>query len=147
MIIKELIDGVHLTRLKIIELESGNVLKGLKNNEKNYHGFGEAYFSKIKFKNIKGWSLHKSMTLNLLVPEGRIRFVMFDDRLNSKSKGFFNDITLSEQFYFRLTVPPYIWVAFQGLNKKCNILLNIANIIHDPNEVEKKKLEEIAYDW
>ena len=36
-----------------------------------------------------------------------------------------------------------IWVGFKGLSKNGSLLLNIANIGHDPLEVEKKTLKKL----
>ena len=41
--------------------------------------FGEVYFSSIKPKSVKAWKLHKKMTLNIVVPVGKVRFALFDD--------------------------------------------------------------------
>ena len=72
-----LLEGVNITPLKIIENEKGNILRGLRSDEDLYNGFGEAYFSKIKYNTIKGWKLHKEMTMNLIVPIGKVKFVFF----------------------------------------------------------------------
>jgi len=65
--------------LKIIENENGPILHALKSSEQEFCGFGEAYFSEIKKGCIKGWKKHLSMTLNITVPIGKIKFVIFDD--------------------------------------------------------------------
>ena len=49
--------------------------------------------------------------------------------------------------YARLTVQPGIWCGFQGLHTPKSLLLNIANIPHDPNEVEHLALTDINYVW
>jgi len=46
-----------------------------------------------------------------------------------------------------LTVPPMVWLGFQGLYSGGSILLNLANIIHDPLEVDKKTIEQIDFNW
>jgi len=141
------IKGVELTKLKIIEHPMGDVFHGLKKSDDGYKGFGEAYFSTIKHKVIKPWKKHVKMTLNLIVPIGEIRFVMHDNRENSETNGQFFEVTLSLKNYCRLTVPPNIWVSFQGIGTTDNLLLNIANLEHDPNEIVRGELDLFAYDW
>ena len=85
-----LIDGVILTDLKIILGENGGVMHALKATESSYSGFGEAYFSSVVTGKIKGWKQHLKMTLNLVVPVGAIRFVIYDDRDASKTFQTFN---------------------------------------------------------
>ena len=141
------ISDLILTPLRDIDVPGGNVLHGLKASEKSFQGFGEAYFSKIEFKKIKAWKLHKKMTLNLIVPLGSVRFVFFDDRRESFSYQKFDEITISKDNFIRLTVPPKLWFGFQGLDKNINLVLNIANIEHDVEEVQRKNINEINYNW
>ncbi len=141
------IDGVILTPLKKIEHPSGDIFHGMKESDVGYMGFGEAYFSTIRQNDIKGWNYHKEMTLNLIVPIGDVTFVIYDNRVKSRSKGAFFKVELSPSNYKRLTVPPRLWVAFKGGDADTNFILNVANIVHDPNEVEKLHLNKIPYNF
>ena len=139
--------GVLLSQQKIIDTVGGNVLHGMKNSDCGYDGFGESYFSTINAGSIKGWKRHRQMTLNLIVPIGEIRFVIYDDRQGSETFGQFEDIILSRKNYFRLTIAPMLWLGFQGTGKSGGMLLNIASIPHDPYEVDRKEIDEIAFEW
>tara|TARA_B100000767_G_scaffold251159_1_gene253943 strand:+ start:804 stop:1235 length:432 start_codon:yes stop_codon:yes gene_type:complete len=142
-----MIDGVLFTPLSIIEAQGGDVLHAMKSVDPGFSGFGEVYFSSIKPGSIKGWKLHSEMVLNIVVPVGVIRFVIFDNRKDSKTKGRFNDYVLSRKNYGRLTIPPGLWVGFQGRGAEESFLLNIANIPHNPSESMLKELDEINFDW
>ena len=137
-----MIDGVLITHLDVIDTPGGNVMHAMKHTSSGYAGFGEAYFSKIDKGAIKAWKRHKEMTLNLVVPLGAIRFVLYDDREVLKKQ--FQEVIISRDNYFRLTVPPMIWMGFKGLDSS-SILLNIANIEHNPNEVDKKHIKQIKF--
>jgi len=141
------IDGVTITPLKHISVPDGDVFHVMKNSDQGYNGFGEAYFSTIKSGSIKAWKRHNEMTLNIVVPIGRIRFVIYDDRDYSITCGMFYEVTLSRENYYRLTVPPLVWLGFQCVGNKTAILLNVANIPHNPEEAKKKEIEEIIFDW
>jgi len=141
-----MIEGVKVTPLKIIETDGGNVMHAMKNSDPGFTGYGEAYFSIIEPGKIKAWKKHKKMTLNLVVPVGEIQFVIYDDR-NSEEEGDFQNIVLSRTNYCRLTVPPGVWMGFMGLSETNAILLNIADIPHDPNEVDRKNIDDIRYEW
>src|SRR3990167_5184647 len=111
-----LMEGVLLTPLAVIPTPGGDVLHGMKKTDPGFIEFGEAYFSTIHYQEIKAWKKHLRMTLNLIVPQGEVRFVLHDDREYSSSFGKTIAISLSrEHNYQRLTVPPDIWMAFQGL--------------------------------
>ena len=100
-----MIDGVITTQLKIVNVAGGNVLHAMKESDQGYKGFGEVYFSMVENSAIKGWKCHKEMTLNLIVPIGIVRIVMFDDRNYSSTNGMYQEIVLSRKNYKRLTVP------------------------------------------
>ena len=141
------IEGVILTPLNKIHHPNGDILHGMKKSDVGFSDFGEAYFSTIKTGAIKGWNKHKRMTLNLIVPVGGVTFVIYDDREGSRSNGSFFTVGLSSSNYQRLTVPPGLWMAFKGNNSKTNLILNIADIEHDPEEIERLDVDQIDYNW
>ena len=143
-----MIEGIIITPLNVIETIGGNVLHGMKSTDIGYSGFGEVYFSKVKSGAVKGWKRHRQMILNLIVPVGSIRIVIFDDRKNSQSRNQLQQVFLSRsKNYRRLTVPPMVWLGFQGLDRKESLILNVASIKHSPEEVDRKELDAIKFDW
>lgn len=139
---------VKLSDLKIIESPKGSVFHALKKSDSTYKSFGEAYLSSVDFQQIKGWKKHNEMTLNLIVISGQIRFVIYDEKaIAEKAFREFRLSRKSSEQYKRLTVPPGLWMAFQGLEKDENLLLNIADIEHDPKESINKEISEIKYEW
>ena len=141
------IEGLILTPLNRIHNPNGDILHGLKRSEAEFTSFGEAYFSMINNGSIKGWNKHKVMTLNLIVAIGEVSLVVYDDREKSNTNGSFYTIELSQLNYKRLTVPPGLWLAFKGKGSQSNLILNIASIEHDSEEIERKPLEQINYNW
>jgi len=141
------IEGIIITPLSIMDTDGGDVLHAMKSTDLGYSGFGEAYFSIVKPGAIKGWKRHRLMISNLIVPVGTVRFVIYDDRIDSESIGLFQEVIMSIDNYSRLTVPPMVWLGFQGVNSEDSILLNISNIPHDPNEMDKKDLNNIDFNW
>lgn len=134
-------DGITLTPLKQISNPKGDLFHGMKKSDQGFDGFGEAYFSTINKNDIKGWKKHTHMTLNLVVPIGAVEFVVY----NEDTKDFFN-VKLSKNNYQRLTIKPKLWIAFRGIGEY-NMLLNLANIEHNPSEVVNVEWNEINYEW
>jgi len=134
-------DGVILTPLKQIHNPKGDIFHAMKKSDDGFYGFGEAYFSTVHKDDIKGWKKHTKMTLNLIVPVGKIEFVVYDET----SKEFLS-VQLSQENYQRLTVKPNLWMAFRGLEEN-SMLLNLASIEHDLRESVNIDLEEITYEW
>lgn len=137
---------ISITKLLKLDQPEGSVMHGLKKSDKSFSGFGEAYFSTVKFNKIKGWKLHKKMTLNLVVPHGEIRIIAHKASDNDDVVSPLVDIVLGKNNYSRITIPPGNWVAFKGIGKKSNILMNIADIEHDPKETINKDINFFKVD-
>ena len=144
-----MIDGVILTPLRQIFDERGKVMHMLREDSPGFTRFGEIYFSCTNPGAIKAWHRHKKMTLNYAVLYGVIKFVLFDDRPGSKTRGLVEELFLSPENYCLVTVPPLIWNGFKGLGQKAAIVANCSDLPHDPDEIERKPPfdESIPYDW
>lgn len=136
-----------LTPLARIATPKGDVLHALKASEESFIGFGEAYFSEVLPGAIKGWKCHRRMTLNLCVPVGKVAFIVHDNRPGSPEQGQFQRFELGAERHARLTVPPGLWLAFQGMAEETSLVLNIADIPHDPAEADTLPLESLPYPW
>jgi len=132
--------GVIATKEREIYHQKGNIFHILKKSSNGFAGFGEAYFTTINRGEIKGWKKHREMVLNLAVPVGEVKFVI------TNGGGEFEEYILSPKNYYRLTIPPKLWVAFQGLGE-FNLIINIANIEHNPDEAINRDLKEFEYGW
>jgi dTDP-4-dehydrorhamnose 3,5-epimerase len=84
------------------------------------------------------------MTMNLIVPFGQVKFVFCNVQSQSE---VFRIEEIGDHNYARLTVPPGIWFGFQGLKVNASLVLNIADIPHDPCEVRRLSEPEINYNW
>jgi dTDP-4-dehydrorhamnose 3,5-epimerase len=136
------LDDILITPLARITTAGGDVLHAMKRDDASYTGFGEAYFSWVAEGAVKAWKCHTQMTMNVVVPVGQVRFVFHLD-----GSDVFRVEEIGVDRYARLTVPPGIWFGFQGLAEPQSLVLNIANIPHDPNEVERLALSDIKYGW
>ena len=134
-------DGAILTPLKKIYNQEGDIFHAMKKNDNGFDGFGEAYFSTINKGSVKGWKKHTKMTLNIIVPIGTIKFAVYNE-----INGEFFSVVLSIENYQRLTIKSGYWLAFKGIDEN-NILLNLASIEHDPEEVISVDLNKISYEW
>ena len=144
-----MIDGVIIKPLGIIPDERGMILKMLRSDDKDYKGFGEMYFSTIYPGVVKGWHIHKKMTLNYAVIHGMIKLVLYDDRPNSPTKGELQEIYLGRENYKLVTIPPMVWNGFKGVGTVTAIVANCATVPHDPEEIERLDPfdKSIPYDW
>lgn len=144
-----MIDGVTITPLRQISDERGKVMHMLRNDSDIFVSFGEIYFSCIYPGSVKAWHIHKKMTLNYAVPFGNIKFVLYDDRKNSPTKGEVMEMFLGTDNYCLVTVPRMVWNGFKGLGNEMAIVANCASIPHDPKEIERLDPADpsIPYSW
>ena len=144
-----MIDGVVINPLRQIADERGKVMHMLRSDAPHFAGFGEIYFSTVHPGAIKGWHIHTKMVLNYAVPFGNIKFVLYDDRAASPTRGEVQEIFLGPDNYSLVTVPPMIWNGFKGVGIETAIVANCASIPHDPEEIDRKDPFDpaIPYDW
>lgn len=138
---KVTVDNIVVTPLKRISTLGGDILHVMKESSSGYSRFGEAYFSQIKYLSVKAWKRHHKMTSNLVVPVGEVRFVFIDD-LNSC-----REERIGDNNYVRLTIPPGIWFGFQGVSEKTSWILNVADIEHSPDEVQRESQNSFNFNW
>jgi len=144
-----MIKDVKITQLKIISDNRGRVMHMLRKDSPIFKSFGEIYFSTIYKDSIKAWHLHKNSTLNYACIKGKVKLVLFDERKNSPTNGQYQELILSTENYFLVTIPPNIWNGFKGLDKSESIIANCLNLPHDENEMVRKDPvdKNFKYSW
>lgn len=144
-----MIDGVVITPLRQILDERGKIMHMIRVDDPVFQKFGEIYFSCVYPGAIKGWHIHKIMTLNYAVPVGHIKFVLYDERSDSPTRGELMEWFIGTDNYCLVTVPPLVWNGFKGIGTEMALIANCATIPHDPGEIERRDPFDpsIPYDW
>lgn len=145
-----MIEGVKITSRRIIRDERGKIMHIMKSSDDQFNTFGEVYCSTVYPGIVKGWHLHKKMTLNYVVLKGNIKFVLYDDRPDSVTYQQIQEIIIGENQYVMVTVPPYVWNGFKGIGTEEAFVINFTDIPHDPEEIARMDPHQngiINYDW
>jgi dTDP-4-dehydrorhamnose 3,5-epimerase len=144
-----MIKGVAVHPLRRIPDERGMVMHMLRADAPHFEGFGEIYFSTVYPNVVKGWHLHRRMTLNYAVVAGMIKLVLYDDRDDSPTRSEVMELYVGEQNYVLVTVPPLVWNGFKGVGTAPAIVANCATVPHDPTEIERLDpwSPRIPYSW
>lgn len=144
-----MIDGVRIQPLRQIPDERGKIMHMLRRDDPWFQQFGEIYFSMVYPGVVKGWHLHKRMTLNYAVVVGSIKLALYDDRAGSPTTGETQEIVMGAGNYVLVTVPPGVWNGFKGVGADSAIVANCATEPHDPDEIVRKDpmTRDIPYDW
>ncbi len=121
----------------------------LRRSDPHFTDFGEIYFSTIYPGVVKGWHLHRNMTLRYACVFGRVKLVLFDDREDSATRGAIVELFLGPDDYSLVVVPPRIWNGFKGMTTPHAVMANCTDITHD--EAESIRVDpfvnSIPYDW
>lgn len=144
-----MIEGVKLIPLRRIPDERGQIAHMLRADDAHFERFGEIYFSFVYPGAVKGWHLHKEMTLFYAIPVGMIKLVLFDDRQNSPTKGQIEEHFVGEQNYQLVRIPPLVWNGFKGIGTGPAVIANCSTIPHRADEIERRDPHTggIPYDW
>jgi dTDP-4-dehydrorhamnose 3,5-epimerase len=145
-VISTRIDGVAITPLRVIKDDRGAVLHMLRADAADFRAFGECYFSEVAPAAVKGWKRHHRQTQNLAVPVGRVRFVIYDARESSLTHGRFDVVELGRpDAYVRLCIPPMLYYGFTCISGLAALVVNCADIPHDPAESDSLALDELVH--
>ena len=144
-----MITGVEIHPLKQIPDDRGKVMHMLRCDDTWFEKFGEIYFSVVYPGVVKGWHLHKRMTLNYAVVSGMIKLVLYDDREGSRTRAELQEIYTGDDNYALIMIPPGIWNGFKGIGVKPAIVANCATDPHDPEEIVRLDpfSPNIPYNW
>ncbi len=144
-----MIADIEITKLKQIMDERGKIMHMMRVDNPIFKKFGEIYFSTVKPEFIKAWHLHKEATLNYACIKGKVKLVLFDDRKESKTLGEYQELILSPEDYFMVTIPPLVWNGFKGIDQEESIIANCMSIPHDEKEMARKEIldKKFNYNW
>lgn len=145
-----LIEGVSVTELRQINDARGAVLHMLRSDSPEFTCFGECYFSEVLPGAVKAWKRHNAQTQNLVVPAGRIRVVIYDDRQWSVTRGKLEVLELGRpDAYLRLRIPSGLWYGFACVGHTPALIANCTDVPHDPNDSMTLPVNDpgIPYQW
>lgn len=145
-----MIEGLQITSRRIIPDDRGKIMHIMKSSDSQFHTFGEVYCSTVYPGVVKGWHMHKKMTLNYVTLKGNIKFVLYDDRPDSPTYQQIQEIIIGENQYVMVTVPPYVWNGFKCIGTEEAFVINFTDMPHDPEEIVRMDPhlnEIITYNW
>lgn len=143
------IEGVQVIPLRRIPDERGTIFHMLRADDPHFQQFGEIYFASIYPGVVKGWHLHRQMTLNYACIHGKVKLVCYDDRDGSPTRGELQEIFLGRDNYALVVIPPGVWNGHKGMGSHESIIANCATHAHDPSQSERMDPfdSHIPYDW
>ncbi len=143
------IAGIVFEPRAVLGDHRGAVLHHLRAGTPYLPTFGELYHSTVLHGVVKAWKRHQRVAQNLTVPVGRVRFVAYDDRPDSPTRGVVLERFLERAQHGLLHVPAGIWYGFRGEAPGESLLVNCVSEPHDPTETDRlpENAAEIPYRW
>jgi dTDP-4-dehydrorhamnose 3,5-epimerase len=74
---------------------------------------------------VKGWAVHTEKVDRYFFYQGSLRLVLYDDRVDSPTRGMVNDLYFSETNRSLVLVPPGIYHAVQNVGTTDGLMLNM----------------------
>ena len=146
---KQAIDGVLVSPLGRIHNQQGDLFRLMRRDDPGFYGPEEAYCTTVNCGKIKAWKRHRRMAVNLVPLAGLILLAIHDDRPKSPTNGK-GWCRLLTPYLCRVTIPPNLWFGFQGISTEPNILLNLASLVHDPEECDTlspEYFQDASFQW
>ena len=145
------INGVKVISLKKIPDERGSIYHMLRSSDPHFTKFGETYFSKIYKGAIKGWHIHKKITLNYCVVQGMVKLVLYDARDNSSTKGNIMELFIGDDNYVLVVIPSGVANGHKGITET-SLLTNVPDVPHDKLDADEMiRIDpydnDIPYNW
>ena len=137
---KKKLNNIKTIFLNQNKQKKGNIIKIIKKGDIFFNSFGELYISEIKPYKVKAWRYHKRSTQNIFLLEGKCKIVC-------QVKEKFVEIQLSENLPKLTIIPKKCWYGFKNKSGKKVKLLNLSDQKFSENEILRKEIKEIKYNW
>lgn len=138
---RELIDGVRIREARTIADDRGTICVAYDPR----WGFSEepmvyCYEVTIRPGAVKGWILHETYDDRLLLSAGTVRWVLFDDRPGSATRGRLSELFFDRHHRSLLRIPRGVWHAVQNVDTVDSRMVNFPTAPYDYESPDKTRL-------
>jgi dTDP-4-dehydrorhamnose 3,5-epimerase len=149
---RESIDGVRIREARTIPDDRGTVCVAYDPR----WGFSEepmvyAYEVTIRPGAVKGWILHETYDDRLFLSAGVVKWVLYDDRPESPTRGRLAELYFDEHHRSLLRIPRGVWHAVQNVGEVDSRMVNFPTAPYDYESPDKVRLpldtESIPYSF
>lgn len=138
---RELIDGVRIREARTIPDDRGTICVAYDPR----WGFSEepmayAYEVTIRPGVVKGWILHETYDDRLFLAAGAVKWVLYDDRPESPTRGRLTELYFDEHHRSLLLIPRGVWHAVQNVGGGDARMVNFPTAPYDYESPDKMRL-------
>jgi dTDP-4-dehydrorhamnose 3,5-epimerase len=99
-----------------------------------------AYLTSVRPGFVKGWVMHERQDDRIACLFGRMRWVLFDGREESRSAGVVMALTITERNRALLTIPAGVWHAVENAGESDAAFVNLPTRPYDHADPDKYRL-------
>jgi dTDP-4-dehydrorhamnose 3,5-epimerase len=145
------IAGVKTKPLRTHCDERGRLFEVLRADDDLFEKFGQAYITTAYPGVVKAWHMHKQQTDNMCVVCGNVKFVLYDPRQDSATRGEINEFFLGADRRLLLQIPAGIYHGFKNVGLEEAIILNIPTNTYNSADPDEHRIDphgsKIPYAW
>ena len=119
------IAGVVLNQTAVIGDDRGVILELIDLRQEYWaDGVPYLYMGTCRPGRAKGWGMHKIHIDRYMVLDGEMLLVLFDDRVDSATRGVTQEFYLTRDGLNQITIPPGVWHAHLNLGQRDLLFVN-----------------------
>jgi dTDP-4-dehydrorhamnose 3,5-epimerase len=150
--LRELIDGVRIREARTIPDDRGTICVAYDPRwDFSDEPMVYAYEVTIRPGGIKGWILHETYDDRLFLAAGTVKWVLYDDRPESPTRGLVSELYFDQHHRSLLRIPRGVWHAVQNVGREDSRMVNFPTAPYDYENPDKTRLpldtESIPYSF
>ena len=146
-----MIEGVRTKELVCRPDERGRLWEILRADDDIFQQFGQVYVTTAYPGIVKAWHAHEHQTDFFTVLSGMAKFVLYDMRADSATRGQVQEFFLGRDHLKLITIPPGVYHGFKCIGDREVVALNCPTRPYDHDRPDELRLppdsDKIPYDW
>lgn len=146
-----MLEGVRVKKLKVIPDARGRLMEMLRADDDLFTRFGQVYLTTAYPGVVKGWHYHKKQTDNMIVVQGMMKIVIYDNREESSTKGEISEFFMGIHNPLLLQIPPLVLHGFKCISKEEAMVINCPTETYNYEDPDEFRIDphknDIPYEW
>jgi len=145
------IEGVAVKKLVCHPDERGRLWEILRCDDPIFQRFGQVYVTTAYPGVVKAWHAHRLQTDFFTVVAGMAKFVLYDMREDSPTRGEVAEFFIGRDNLQLITIPPGVYHGFKNIGTEEVVALNCPTESYNAEAPDEIRLpvgtDRIPYDW
>ncbi|MFH1006953.1 MAG: dTDP-4-dehydrorhamnose 3,5-epimerase family protein [Candidatus Latescibacterota bacterium] len=146
-----MIDGVKIKKLQVIPDERGRLMEIFRSDDVLFERFGQVYLTTTYPGVIKAWHYHEIQTDNIAVVHGMLKLALYDDRVDSPTKGEVMELFPGVQNPILIQIPKAVYHGWKCIGQEESLVINCPTETYHYDRPDEYRLpydtDQIPYDW